>query len=70
VTSENGFSQFELIVIRAGINGAGISADAAARITRETLGWDAARTDAEIDACRRWVSRYRPRALEPAMTNT
>ena len=44
---------------------AGIGADtAAARIARDTLGWDAARADAEVDAYRRWVSRYRPRALK------
>ena len=49
---------------------AGIGADAAAaQIARETLGWDAGKAEAEIDAYRRWVSRYRPRALEPATTN-
>jgi glycerol-3-phosphate dehydrogenase len=43
----------------------GIGADrAAARIARETLGWDDARAEAEVEAYRRWVSRYRPRALE------
>jgi glycerol-3-phosphate dehydrogenase len=43
---------------------AGIGADiAAAKIARETLDWDAARVDAEVDAYRRWMSRYRPRAL-------
>ena len=43
---------------------AGIGADiAAAKIARDTLDWDAARVDAEVDAYRRWVSRYRPRAL-------
>jgi hypothetical protein len=41
---------------------------AAARVARETLGWDSDRAAAEVDAYRRWVSRYRPRALEPAMT--
>jgi len=44
---------------------AGIGADvAAAKIARDALGWDAAKADAEINAYRRWVSRYRPRALE------
>ena len=44
---------------------AGIGADvAAARIARDALGWDAAKVDAEVDAYRRWVSRYRPRALD------
>ena len=44
---------------------AGIGADvAAARIARDTLGWDAEKVDAEVDAYRRWVSRYQPRALE------
>ncbi|MCC2628019.1 MAG: dependent oxidoreductase [Thermomicrobiales bacterium] len=44
---------------------AGIGADiVAARIARDTLGWDAAKADAEVDAYRRWVSRYRPRALD------
>jgi glycerol-3-phosphate dehydrogenase len=48
---------------------AGIGADiAASRIARETFGWDPARAEAEVDAYRRWVSRYRPRALEPATT--
>ena len=46
---------------------AGIGADvAAARIARDTLDWDAAKADAEVNAYRRWVSRYRPRALEQA----
>jgi glycerol-3-phosphate dehydrogenase len=44
---------------------AGIGADVAAgRIARDTLGWDSAKVDAEVDAYRRWVSRYRPRALD------
>ncbi|HEX2282567.1 MAG TPA: glycerol-3-phosphate dehydrogenase/oxidase, partial [Thermomicrobiales bacterium] len=44
---------------------AGIGADiAAAEIARSALGWDTAQVDAEVDAYRRWVSRYRPRALE------
>jgi glycerol-3-phosphate dehydrogenase len=43
---------------------AGIGADvAAATIARDTLGWDAAKVDAEVNAYRRWVSRYRPRVL-------
>jgi len=43
---------------------AGIGVDvAAAKIARDALGWDAAKVDAEINAYRRWVSRYRPRAL-------
>jgi glycerol-3-phosphate dehydrogenase len=46
---------------------AGIGADvAAAKIARDTLGWDAGKADMEVDAYRRWVSRYRPRALEQA----
>ena len=50
---------------------AGIDADTtAARIARETLGWDAARAEAEIDSYRRWVSRYQPRLLEPDTINT
>ena len=50
---------------------AGIGADvAAARIARETLGWDATRAEDEIDAYRCWVSRYQPRRLDPAPTNT
>jgi glycerol-3-phosphate dehydrogenase len=45
---------------------AGIGADAAAaKIARDALGWDTAKIDAEVDAYRHWVSRYRPRALEP-----
>jgi glycerol-3-phosphate dehydrogenase len=44
---------------------AGIGADiAAARIARDTLGWDAAKADAEVNAYRHWVSRYRPRASD------
>jgi glycerol-3-phosphate dehydrogenase len=44
---------------------AGIGADiVAARIARDTLGWDAVKADAEVDAYRRWASRYRPRALD------
>ena len=44
---------------------AGIGADAAAaKVARDTLGWDSAKVDAEVDAYRRWVSRYQPRALE------
>jgi glycerol-3-phosphate dehydrogenase len=44
---------------------AGIGADvAAAKIARDTLGWDTAKVDAEVSAYRRWVSRYRPRALD------
>jgi glycerol-3-phosphate dehydrogenase len=46
---------------------AGVGADeAAARIARDVLGWDVPRTTAEVAAYRRWVSRYRPRALELA----
>jgi glycerol-3-phosphate dehydrogenase len=45
---------------------AGIGADvAAAKIGREAFGWDIAKLDAEVDAYRHWVSRYRPRVLEP-----
>jgi glycerol-3-phosphate dehydrogenase len=45
---------------------AGIGADvAAAKIARDALGWDTAKLDAEVDAYRHWVSRYRPRSLEP-----
>jgi glycerol-3-phosphate dehydrogenase len=44
---------------------AGIGADAAAaQVARDTLGWDTSKVDAEVDAYRRWVSRYQPRALE------
>jgi glycerol-3-phosphate dehydrogenase len=44
---------------------AGIGADvAAAKIARDALGWDAAKVAAEVNAYRRWVSRYRPRALK------
>jgi glycerol-3-phosphate dehydrogenase len=44
---------------------AGIGADvAAAKVARDTLGWDAAKVDAEVEAYRRWVSRYQPRALK------
>jgi glycerol-3-phosphate dehydrogenase len=43
----------------------GIGADrAAARIARETLGWDDARAEAEVEAYRQWVGGYRPRSLE------
>jgi glycerol-3-phosphate dehydrogenase len=43
---------------------AGIGADiAAAKVARDTLGWDAAKVDSEVAAYRRWVSRYQPRAL-------
>ena len=45
---------------------AGIGADvAAAKIARATLGWDTAKLEAEVEAYRYWVRRYRPRALEP-----
>ena len=45
---------------------AGIGADiAAARVAQAVLGWDSARVDAEVMDYRRWISRYRPRALEP-----
>jgi glycerol-3-phosphate dehydrogenase len=48
---------------------AGIGADvAAARIARHALGWDAAKVDAEVNAYRGWVSRYRPRALDLQQT--
>jgi glycerol-3-phosphate dehydrogenase len=44
---------------------AGAGADVvAARIAMDTLGWSAERAASEVDAYRRWVSRYRPRALE------
>jgi glycerol-3-phosphate dehydrogenase len=44
---------------------AGIGADvAAAEIARGALGWDTAKVDAEVDAYRHWVRRYRPRVLE------
>ena len=44
---------------------AGIGADvAAAEIARAALDWDTAKVDAEVDAYRHWVRRYRPRALE------
>jgi hypothetical protein len=33
-------------------------------VARDTLGWGAAKVDAEVDAYRRWVSRYQPRALK------
>ncbi len=47
---------------------AGVGADvAAAEVARDLLGWDAAKVDAEIDAYRRWVSRYQPRALVAPM---
>jgi glycerol-3-phosphate dehydrogenase len=50
---------------------AGVGADAAAaRIARETLGWVKATADAEVDAYRQWVSRYRSRALDPASAST
>jgi glycerol-3-phosphate dehydrogenase len=42
----------------------GVGADvAAAGIARRALGWDAAKAEAEVAAYRRWVERYRPRAL-------
>jgi glycerol-3-phosphate dehydrogenase len=45
----------------------GIGADAAAaRVARETLGWDAARAETEVAAYREWVRRYRPRVFTPA----
>jgi glycerol-3-phosphate dehydrogenase len=48
---------------------AGIGADvAAAQIARRTLGWSAMRAAREVDEYRRWVSRYRPRALEDTAT--
>jgi glycerol-3-phosphate dehydrogenase len=44
---------------------AGIGVDvAAAKIARDALGWDAAKVAAEVDAYRRWVTRYRPRGLK------
>ncbi|MFN8590901.1 MAG: glycerol-3-phosphate dehydrogenase/oxidase [Thermomicrobiales bacterium] len=43
---------------------AGVGADrAAASVAREVLGWDAERAEAEVQAYRRWIARYRPRAL-------
>jgi glycerol-3-phosphate dehydrogenase len=46
---------------------AGVGADvSAARVARETLGWDEARHNSEIDAYRHWIRRYRPRALAGA----
>jgi glycerol-3-phosphate dehydrogenase len=48
---------------------AGIGADvAAAQIARRTLGWSAQRAAREVADYRRWVSRYRPRALEETAT--
>jgi glycerol-3-phosphate dehydrogenase len=45
----------------------GIGVDvAAARVARETLGWDASRAETEVAAYREWVRRYRPRVLAPA----
>jgi glycerol-3-phosphate dehydrogenase len=45
----------------------GIGADAAAaRVARETHGWDAARAETEVAAYREWVRRYRPRVFTPA----
>jgi glycerol-3-phosphate dehydrogenase len=53
----------------AGLNeDAGIGADRAmARVAQRTLGWDDTRADAEVASYRRWVSRYRPRALAETM---
>lgn len=49
----------------------GIGADAAAaRIARQTLGWDAARAESEVVVYREWVRRYRPRVLAPATTGS
>jgi glycerol-3-phosphate dehydrogenase len=46
---------------------AGIGPDAAAaRVAQAVTGWDDARLNDEVIAYRRWVSRYQPRALEPA----
>jgi glycerol-3-phosphate dehydrogenase len=48
---------------------AGIGADlAAARVARQEVDWDEQRARQEVDAYRRWVSRYRPRALACAAT--
>ena len=44
---------------------AGVGADvAAAEIAARSLGWDPARAEAEVCAYRKWIGRYRPRALE------
>lgn len=49
---------------------AGIGADCvAASVARAALGWDSARADTEIGEYRSWVSRYRPRGLEPASSD-
>lgn len=46
---------------------AGIGADcAAASVAGDLLDWDSVRAESEVAAYRRWVSRYRPRGLEPA----
>lgn len=48
---------------------AGIGADvAAANVARRTLGWSAERAAREVEDYRRWVRRYRPRALDDAAT--
>jgi glycerol-3-phosphate dehydrogenase len=50
---------------------AGIGADCvAASVACDALGWDSARADTEIGEYRSWISRYRPRGLEPASSDT
>jgi glycerol-3-phosphate dehydrogenase len=66
---EEGARTLADVIVRRTMTGfgpnAGIGVDvAAAKIARDALGWDAAKVAAEVDAYRRWVSRYRPRGLK------
>ena len=70
---EEGASTLADVIARRTMTGlntnAGIGADtAAAQVARRTLGWSAGRGAREVEDYRRWVSRYRPRALEDAPT--
>jgi hypothetical protein len=65
VTSENGATQFDPIVV-----GAGNAADSVmVPIAHDALGCDAASVDAKVHATGEGVSRYRPPSLEAAAAN-
>lgn len=48
--------------------GVGID-EVAAKVARETLGWDRSRAEREVDAYREWIRRYRPRNIGPIDTS-
>lgn len=73
VFEEEGASTLTDAIARRTMTGlnanAGIGADvAAAQIARRMLGWSALQAAHEVEGYRRWVSRYRPRALAETAT--